>query len=172
MSLVWVLFVALGLLVALVDVAVYRIPNLALVILCGLFAVVAVVRGAYDPWLDHFGAGALCLVAGIVLFAVGHVGAGDAKLFATLSLWSGFKALVPLLFCVALAGLFQLVVVLCARRLVPVLQRRVPELQAMALPRILIKKEGIPLGMGMVMGALVASQWFPEWLWVGRVGLW
>lgn len=170
MSVVWFLFVVVGLVVAAVDLTVYRIPNFGLVALCILFAVVAAVRGAEDPLLDHFGAGALCLGAGIVLFAVGQMGAGDAKLFATLSLWSGFGALIPLLFCVAVAGLIQLVVILGMRRMMPAAQRRFPQLRAVRLPRILMKREGIPLGVGMIMGALVAAQWFPQWLWVGRVG--
>lgn len=169
MSLVWLLFVLVGVVVAVFDAVVYRIPNLGLTALFLLFTVVAIFRGAQDPILDHFGAGALCLGAGIVLFAIGHVGAGDAKLFATLSLWSGFSALVPLLFCVALAGLLQLAVVLGLRRLVPALQRKFPSLQTATLPRILMKREGIPLGVGIVIGALMAMPWFPQWLWIGHV---
>jgi prepilin peptidase CpaA len=170
MSVVWVMFVVVGLLVAVTDATAYRIPNLGLVALCVLFVAVAAVHGTETSWLYHLGAGALCLGAGIVLFAFGHVGAGDAKLFAALSLWSGFKALVPLLFCVAFAGLVQLVVILCLRRAVPALQRSMPQLRAVALPRILMKREGIPLGAGIVFGAFVATQWFPDWLWLGHLG--
>jgi len=168
---VWLLFMAVGVTVALVDATAYRIPNYGLLALCLLFAVVAAMRGAEWSWLEHFGAGALCLAAGIALFALGQMGAGDAKLFATLSLWSGFKALVPLLFCVAVAGLIQLVVIVGLRRLAPALQRRLPQLGAATLPRILVKREGIPLGVGMVCGALVAAKWFPDWLWVGHLGM-
>jgi prepilin peptidase CpaA len=171
MSVVWLSFVLVGLLVAAVDATAYRIPNLGLVALCVLFVVVAALRGSEMSWLYHFGAGALCLGAGIVLFATGHVGAGDAKLFAALSLWSGFKALVPLLFCVAVAGLVQLIVILILRRAVPPLQRALPPLRAVTLPRILTKREGIPLGVGIVCGALMAAPWFPDWLWLGHLGL-
>ena len=170
MSVVWLIFVAVGLLVAVVDATVYRNPNIGLVALCVVFTIVAMLRGTETSWLDHLGAGALCLSAGIVLFALGHVGAGDAKLFAALSLWSGFKALVPLFFCVSLAGLAQLVIILGLRRLVPAVQRSVPPLQAASLPRILVKREGIPFGVGIVCGALIAAQWFPDWLWIGNLG--
>lgn len=171
MSLVFVLFVLVVVAVALVDAAVYRIPNLGLIVLCVLFVAVAAIRGAGYPLLGHFGAGALSLAVGIVLFAAGQVGAGDAKLFATLSLWSGFTGLIPLLFFVALGGLVQLAVILSLRRIVPVLQHAFPRFDAMTPPRILTKREGIPFGVGIVMGAIVAARWFPHWLWLGHFSI-
>ena len=171
MSLVWLIFLAVGVAVAIVDATAYRIPNYGLVALFVLFAVVAAVRGSEISWLEHFGAGALGLGAGVALFALGQVGAGDAKLFATLSLWSGFKAIIPLFFFVALAGLIQVIVIVVLRRLAPKVQSMLPPLRSATLPRILVKREGIPFGVGMVGGALIAAQWFPDWLWVGHLAM-
>lgn len=165
MSIVWLLFIIVGLSVAVADASVYRIPNVAIIGICVLFLVVALLRGSETSWLDHLGAGMLTLLAGIALFSLGQVGAGDAKLFASLSLWSGFSALIPLLFCVAVAAIVQLIVILGLRRIMPSV---LPKLSEKDIPRILIKREGIPLGTGIAFGALFAARWFPDWLWLGH----
>ena len=165
MSIVWLLFVLIGLTAAAVDVVAFRIPNLGILALCLLFAGVAVLRHAEVHWLDHLGAGALCLAAGIALYLVSQMGAGDAKLLAALALWSGLGALIPLLFWTAVSGLVLLAVILVLRRALPALQSAIPRFGKVQLPRVFLKRQGVPFGAGMVLGAIIASPSFPPWLW-------
>jgi prepilin peptidase CpaA len=165
MSIIWLLFLAIGLYAAAIDLATYKIPNSAALALCFLFAVIASYRYSEVHWLGHLGAGAISLVVGIVLYLIWHMGAGDAKLFAAFALWAGFDSIIRLLFWVAVGGMFQLGVIYLLRRLVPVLQQYFPRLYGWRLPRVLVNKEAVPFGVGIVLGAVVASHWFPPWLW-------
>jgi prepilin peptidase CpaA len=158
MSLVWVLFVALLAFVAVSDIARYRIPNWASLALIALFAGVLMWRHVGTEWPWHLAAFVLALVVGITFFAFRQVGAGDAKLFAVIALWAGFGALVPLLFWIGVAGLIELAILTIARRIAA--GRSGP------LPRVLSKRQGVPFGAGIALGAAIASFWFPSWLWV------
>jgi len=93
------------------------------------------------------------------------MGAGDAKLLAAFALWSGLGALIPLLFWTAISGFFVMISIVVLRRLMPALQRAIPPLGKVKLPRVLVRREGIPLGAGIVLGAIIASPSFPSWLW-------
>jgi prepilin peptidase CpaA len=166
LSLIWIAFAVLGLVAAATDLAAYRIPNWGTLAFFLLFAAVVALRGANIPWADHLGAFAVCLAGGILFFALRQVGAGDAKLFAVVALWSGFGALLHLLFWIAVAGLLELAVILGLRRLLPRLQSLFPQIDPARLPRVLMKRQGVPFGVGIATGAIIASFWFPPWLWV------
>ena len=157
MSVVWLVFAAIGIVAAASDVSTYKIPNYCSIALCVLFLVVALWRFGQIHWLDHLGAGALFLVVGIGFYMVKQLGAGDAKLFAGYALWSGFHAIIMLLLCVAIASLIQLTVIIVLRWLY---QKR-----TYSLPRVLRKREVIPLGVGIAVGGIVASYWFQPVLW-------
>jgi len=165
MSIVWLLFLLIGLVAAAFDVVAFRVPNLGVLALCLLFVGVAILRHTEVHWLNHLGAGAISLAAGIVLYLFYHMGAGDAKLLAAFALWSGLGALVPLLFWTAISGFFVMITIVVLRRVLPALQRAIPPFAKVKLPRVLIKREGIPLGAGIVLGAIIASPSFPSWLW-------
>src|SRR5438128_7849366 len=78
------------------DIASFTIPNflpLALLAAFALFAIAAGLSGAMIGW--HILAGVLGLLVGFALFALGHIGGGDAKLFAAVALWLGLKELLP-----------------------------------------------------------------------------
>src|SRR5262249_35103288 len=91
--------VALPLLLAVAagwDIASFTIPNflpLTLLAVFAVFAAAARLSGAAIGW-PFFG-GFLGLLLGFALFAMGHVGGGDAKLFAAVALWLGLKSLLP-----------------------------------------------------------------------------
>jgi prepilin peptidase CpaA len=156
-SLVWLAFVGLAGFVAVSDVTRYRIPNWVSLALIVLFAGVLLWRHADAPWPWHVAAFALVLLVGLMFFAFRQVGAGDAKFFAAIALWAGFGALVPLLFWTGVAGLMELGILLIARRLAA---------GSTALPRVLVKRQGVPFGAGIAAGAVIASFWFPNWLWL------
>lgn len=163
MSIIWLLFVLIGLAAAFMDLAEYRIPNTGVLALVLLFIGVAVLHKGAIPWFDHLSAGALSLVVGVIFYTFRQMGAGDAKLLSGFALWSGISGLVPLLFWVAVAGLALMLVLVTLRRLTPT--ARLAGLNGGQLPRVLTKGEGIPFGAGIVTGAIIASHWFPAWLW-------
>jgi len=165
MSVVWLLFLGVGLVAAAFDVIAFRVPNLGVLAVCLLFVAVAVIRHSEVHWLSHIGAGAISLAAGIVLYLFYHMGAGDAKLLAAFALWSGLGALIPLLFWTAISGFFVMISIVVLRRVMPALQRAIPPFAKVKLPRVLVRREGIPLGAGIVLGAIIASPSFPSWLW-------
>jgi prepilin peptidase CpaA len=94
------LFAALLMAALVTDVAWLRIPNwiaASLIVLFPVAALAAPHSGSW--WLSHVAAGAIVLVVGMGLFAWGKIGGGDAKLMATIGLWSGLT-LLPSLFLV------------------------------------------------------------------------
>lgn len=164
MSVIWLLFVLVGLAIATSDFLTFRIPNMGLIILLGLFGAAASwaeVNHVPVPWLDHAAAGALSLVAGLLLYGYHQMGAGDAKLLAVMALWAGLSRLLPLLFAWAVSALAVLAIILLARRFVG--ER--PIWEKSELPRVLRRKESIPYGLGIVLGAIMMSGAFPSWLW-------
>lgn len=104
-TLALMVFPALVFWAALSDILTMKIPNaisIALVLSFCLFAATAGLDGAF--LLSHFGAGAIMLVVGMVFFALGWVGGGDAKMVAGISLWLGLSNLLPYLIAASLIG--------------------------------------------------------------------
>src|SRR5688572_27696722 len=99
------------------DLLTMTIPNRITLGLALAFLPAAAVMGlAPSEILMHVAAGALVLVIGIALFAVGGFGGGDAKLLAAGALWIGMDGLLSYLLLVTLfGGLLSLVVVLYRR---------------------------------------------------------
>jgi prepilin peptidase CpaA len=163
LSIVWVLFVAITLASAIIDVASYRIPNSLVLALIALFFAVALSHCNEVDWLSHLGAGTIVLGGGIVLYGIGQMGAGDVKLLSALALWAGMFPLVPLLFFISLCGLFGMLVIVLLRMLVPRFLASTPDKRA--LPRVLTKGQGIPYAVGIGPGAVIGSFDFAPWLW-------
>jgi prepilin peptidase CpaA len=134
------------------DMASYTIPNFLTLALLAVFAVFAVAAGLALPAIGwHLLAGALGLLIGFTLFALGYIGGGDAKLFAVVVLWLGLKDLLPYaLLASVLGGLLALG--LMALRQCP-------------LPGVLLRqnwivklhdaRSGIPYGVALVAGAFI-----------------
>lgn len=165
LSVVWILFAAITIVAAIVDLTTFRIPNALVIALLVLFSLVALLHRTEVAWLSHLGALGLVLGGGLFLYSFGQMGAGDAKLLSVLALWAGVIPLIALLFWVSLCGLLGMIVILLLRRLVPRLRARDPMSGRGALPRVLRKGEGIPYGIGIGPGAIIASWSFPFWLW-------
>lgn len=115
----WALLVVLAALVAIgswTDVRERRIPNWVSLatLLAGLGAVGMQGGWAALGWAAaHFG---VALVIGMILTAMGWVGAGDAKFYAALAAWLPIQLGLRLLVSVALAGLVLLVFFMLRRR--------------------------------------------------------
>ena len=165
LSVVWFFFTAITVASAIVDVATYRIPNAFVFALAGLFLVVAIGHHSEVAWLSHFGAATMVLGAGIFIYALGQMGAGDVKLLAVLALWAGIIPLVAMLFWVSLCALAGMLTIIVLRSLVPRLQSAAFLPKDLALPTVLLKGRAIPYAIGIAPGAIIASFGFPSWLW-------
>lgn len=87
MILFYAIFIILCLLAGIWDFLFYRIPNKLIGIMLFLFCVMEIFAGGRD--LAYVGMGfALFLFLGFVFYLLKLVGAGDAKLFAVISLWA------------------------------------------------------------------------------------
>ena len=134
------------------DLLSLRIPNWIPVVIVVAFLPAAVVAG-WDAtaMLIQLGAGVAVLIAGVLLFAAGIMGGGDAKLLAAGAVWVGWAGLPAFLLLVALGGGVLGLALIAFRR------ARLPApLEARAWAQRL--HEGAspaPYGVAIGMGALV-----------------
>lgn len=132
------------------DIASFTIPNFLTAALTVLFAVFAVAAGlswAAIGW--HLLAGAIGLTIGFILFALGYVGGGDAKLFAAVALWLGFGDLLPYaLIASAFGGVLTLAILMARKWLIPVWMLRYNWVL-----KLHDSKSGIPYGVALAAGA-------------------
>lgn len=133
------------------DLLTMTIPNRVSIALVALFVVVAPVAGVSGhEFLMHFTAGAIVLLGGITLFAIGGFGGGDAKLLAAAALWIGFDQLVDFLAYVTIFGGALAVAILLYRNM-PIIGVYMPD-WAMKLHR---RGTGIPYGIAIAASALM-----------------
>lgn len=132
------------------DLLTMTIPNrITLGLTAAFFLIVPFTGLQLEAILPHIAAGALILVAGIALFAVGGFGGGDAKLLATGALWIGFDGLPLYLLLVTMFG-GALAVAILAYRYYPMDAFPLPEWAA----RLHKRKAGIPYGIAIAASAL------------------
>jgi prepilin peptidase CpaA len=134
------------------DLASFTIPNFLSLALIGLFAVFVLAAGLTLPAVGlHLLAGFVGLVLGFVMFAMGWIGGGDAKLFAAVALWLGFHDLVDYALLASVFGGALTLMLLALRRWpLPAPLAR----QAWAL-RLHDARSGIPYGVALAIGAFV-----------------
>ena len=153
---------------AVIDLMSYRIPNELVLGLFVLFVIVAAINWSEVAWLSHIGAAILVFGAGLFLYAIRQMGAGDVKLLAVVALWSGVYALPSLMIFVSVCGLIGMLTIVLLRMILPRLQPVGPS-GKQKLPRVLTKGQGIPYAIGIGPGAIIASAsvLYPweAWLW-------
>ncbi len=116
-STVLMTFAAIMAFAAAMDLLTMTIPNRVSLGLAGAFFIAAPLIGLpASEILMHVGAGALVLIVGIVLFAVGGFGGGDAKLLAVGALWIGFDQLLLFLTLTAVLGGVLAIAILLYRK--------------------------------------------------------
>jgi prepilin peptidase CpaA len=142
---------------ALRDLTSYTIPNWISLALIAAFVPAVLIQGLPLATIGQYaGVGVAALVAGMVMFALGWIGGGDAKLFAAAGLWLGWPAVLPFVLVTAVAGGALAVLLLAMRK--SVLQ----PLMTMGPPwlgRLATRGENVPYGVAICVGALVA---FPQ----------
>jgi prepilin peptidase CpaA len=148
-----ILFVAPLLLAAAAgwDLASFTIPNYLTLALSLAFVAFALSAGmAATDVGAHFLAGGAGLALGFALFAFGLIGGGDAKLFAAIALWFGFRDFLEFALVASLFGGGLALALLSLRRL--------PIPAAFAgrgwIARLHDGKSGIPYGVALAAGAL------------------
>lgn len=93
-ALIFVIFPFCMVFAAVSDALSMTIANRVSLVLVGSFMVIAPLTGMEWSTVGmHLAAGALVLSATFVLFAIGGMGGGDAKLMAATAVWMGFDIL-------------------------------------------------------------------------------
>lgn len=98
------IFCCLMLGAALSDLRSLTIPNRISVAVALLYPAFVLSSGLPIDWLAGLLTGGGLLLVGFVLFALGGLGGGDAKLLAAGGLWAGPDLVLPYLFLIALTG--------------------------------------------------------------------
>lgn len=138
------------------DIARLIIPNWVSIALTAIFPLAALIAGAPITEIGlHLLFGAGVLAAGFVLFQFNVIGGGDAKLLAAVAVWTGVNAVVPFIFWTALAGGVMALALLTARQLMPV------GTYPAFVDHLLKKQNGIPYGVAIMVGALMAIPFLP-----------
>jgi len=110
------LCLALSLVAAGWDVRTRRIPNL----LCAVIALTAIASSYFNGGFEMLGLSALhalaALIVGMALFAIGFIGAGDAKMYSAIAFAIAPNNAFEMLGWTSLAGLLLLVLMAVARR--------------------------------------------------------
>ena len=134
------------------DLLTMTIPNRLSLALVAAFAVFAIASGlAWQAALLHLAAGAAVLAICFVLFALGWIGGGDAKLAAASALWLGFDTLIEYFFVASVAGGVLTLAILALRKLpLPVMAPGWDWLSRLHHP-----KTGVPYGIALSAAALM-----------------
>lgn len=157
------IFAALLLLAGITDLITYRIPNWLIVSLVLVFFLGGAFFYHEISWAEHIEASVLCLGVGLLIYFLGHMGAGDIKFIAAVALWGGMSGLIEIIFAIAVLGLTELIAILLLRfavRNVPLFQEKIDP-----LPKVLRPGAGIPYGVAIAMGSLIATPWYENLHW-------
>ena len=148
----WILPAAF-LVAAISDVTRFTIPNWLTGAIALLFPVIALWVGI-PPMaiLVHLGVGIFALGMGMMFFALGWLGGGDAKLIAAAALWFGPTAVWIFVLMAAVAG-GALTLALIFFRRVPLPQKFIAQPW---IARLHDHKGDIPYGVALAVGALYA----------------
>jgi len=150
-------FAALLVYAACSDVASLTIPNWLSIAMAALFVPAAFAIGM--PLLDlgmHLLFGFGVLTVGFFLFQANIIGGGDAKLLAAVSVWTGIGAFAPFILWTAAAGGVMALALLAARQFIPQAETNPPFVN-----RLLKQQNGIPYGVAIMAGGLMAIPYLP-----------
>jgi prepilin peptidase CpaA len=142
------------------DLLTMTIPNrVSLALIAGFLFAALAVGMPWNAFFWHLAAGGSVLALGFLLFSLGWVGGGDAKLLAAAALWLGFENLFAYAVLVSILGGLLALVILSYRTLVPPLWIARPAWAA----RLHDSKTGMPYGLALAAAALwiyPSTAWF------------
>ncbi|PRD50576.1 A24 family peptidase [Phyllobacterium myrsinacearum] len=147
------------------DLLSMTIQNRVSLILLAAFAVLAPMTGMpWDIYGLHFAAGAVVLAVTFLLFAMGTMGGGDAKLMTATAVWMGWN--------VELAGYLLFMSLLGGALTLAILKYRSSHF-AIAyagrfnfMHRLAQKNEGVPYGVALGAAGLIMFPSSPLCVWV------
>ena len=141
-------------LVMVLDIRHYLIPNTLNLALAALYALAAYFLGL--PYGMALATAAIALFFGLGIFTFGLMGGGDVKLLVVLLLWTGWTATsAQFLMLTAAFGGILVVVVLLARAVTYAVVRPQSDRN---LPRILTRKQPVPYGVAIAGAFLFLLQ--------------
>jgi len=145
------------------DLFTMKIPNRVSILLVAGFVILAVAMSlSPQQWGWHLAGGGIVFAACFVMFSIGWMGGGDAKIASAIALWFGFnETLLMFLTLVAIYGML-LTLGLLAFRTLPVLPG--PLFRQDWIARLHDRKTGIPYGIAIAAAGLQvypSSVWFP-----------
>lgn len=153
-------FIGLVLYAAWSDARELRIPNgVSLALLVLFFPMALVVGLGLETIAWHLIAGAMVLVVGFALFALGWFGGGDAKLMAACAVWIGWDQVGYFAIAVVLVGgVLSLLVILLRKGLGIWPDWLVSRAQGLFEPN-----EAVPYGIAISTGALIQLPYLAVW---------
>ena len=146
----WVFILIVGA-AALQDFVMFRISNIFVLLLIGLFGAWVFATGEYDV-VQNLVVFGVTLGIGTVLFACGWLGGGDVKLLAATALWFNMAQGLSLFAAITLGGGLLALLLMLVRRMLPV------SLYVRSALPILKPKGPIPYGLAIAIGAIIGSQ--------------
>ena len=155
-AIIFVVFAFGMIFAAISDLLTMTIANRVSLMLVGTFAVVAPLTGMdMTTYSIHFAVGFVVLISTFILFAIGGMGGGDAKLMSATALWCGYDiALAEYMLGAAMLGGWLTVCIVLYRG---TLIAEVAGAKFEFLSRIGDKKVGIPYGIALgIVGLLTA----------------
>jgi prepilin peptidase CpaA len=138
------------------DIARLIIPNWVSIALAAAFPVAALIAGAPLGGVGlHLLFGFAVLAIGFALFQFNIIGGGDAKLLAAVSIWTGYSAFIPFIMWTVIAGGILAAALMAARQFMSA------ETYPAAVTHLLKKQNGIPYGVAIMVGGLLAIPSLP-----------
>ncbi len=139
------------------DIASLTIPNWLSIALAGAFPLAGFSAGMAGAEIGlHLLFGLAVLAVAFFLFAANIVGGGDAKLLAATAVWTGFPGFPVFIVWTAVAGGVLALALLGARTLA-----KQAETQPPFLNRLLKPRGGVPYGVAIMAGGLMAIPALP-----------
>jgi prepilin peptidase CpaA len=147
------------------DLLTMTITNRVSLLLAGGFFLLALAIGMPMSQIGwHIAAAAVVLSVTFLMFAMGWIGGGDAKLCAAIALWFGFEPLPAFLIYASLFGGALTLLILQFRSWpMPYLLGQQPWLS-----RLHDKDSGVPYGIALAIGAMMV---YPDTPWIRTIDL-
>ena len=144
-------FVSLVLVAAASDIAMYRIPNIVILMIIALYPIYVIAAPGEQEWLWSLGIFALTIAIGIPLAHFRIFGGGDMKLLAVILLWAGPALASPALVLSVLAG--GLISILMLTKVRFVIAGALASIGRESLGKMFLAKN-MPYGVGLAFGGV------------------
>ncbi|WP_371396125.1 prepilin peptidase [Fretibacter rubidus] len=144
------LFAATMITAALKDASTMKIPNwVSLAVLGAFFLAIPFAWQGWGNFGEHMAVGGTMFLLGLVLFAPGWLGGGDAKLLAATAFWWTWTDLLYYITYTTLAGGVIALFILIGRKYIPVQVMTMPWMHTMFRDQT-----KMPYGLALAFGAL------------------